>query len=105
MTIRAALIKALPSRLTVLSGLSDQIAQNLFVLHAETLLEAIDATAGVNQLLLAREERMAFGADFNADVLFGRTGFNHFAASTRNSGLLVVGMDIVSHECHLFQSL
>lgn len=34
-------------------------------------VEAIDTACGVNQFLLAREERVAGRADFNADVLRG----------------------------------
>ena len=34
-----------------------------------TLLEHINASTCVNQLLLAGKERMALGADFNFDIL------------------------------------
>ena len=41
------------------------------LLQAETLVEAINTSTGVNQLLLAGIERVALGADFNANVLLG----------------------------------
>ena len=34
--------------------------------------EALDASGGINQLLLAGEERVAGGADFEQDVAFVR---------------------------------
>jgi len=40
----------------------------LFV-HAEASLELIDAAADIDELLSARKERMALGADFNPHVL------------------------------------
>lgn len=36
----------------------------VFALHTVSLLELINAAAGINQLLFAGIERMAFGADF-----------------------------------------
>lgn len=67
------------------------------VLNTETLLEAVNTSAGVNNLLLAGEKRMALGADFNADFLGGGTCFDHVAASTLNGSGLVLGMQIFSH--------
>lgn len=43
-----------------------------FRLLAITLVEAINAPCGVNQLLFAREEWVAFGADFDAQVVLAR---------------------------------
>jgi len=80
------------------------LIQELFILHAETLLETVNAAAGIDQLLLAGEEGMAFGANFHTDVLFGRARLDDLTASASDGGLLIVGMDIFSHECHLFQS-
>lgn len=47
------------------------------------LLEALDAAGGIDQLLLAGEERMAIRADFQSERvrLGGRTGFEFIAAA------------------------
>ena len=66
-------------------------------LHAVALLEAINASAGVYQLLLTREEGVALGANVNDDVLLGGAGLNDIAAGTADRGLLVVGMDALFH--------
>ena len=39
------------------------------VTHIITLLESVNASAGVNKLLLAREERVAVRADINSEVV------------------------------------
>lgn len=44
------------------------------------LLESVDAAAGIQELLLASEERMACGANFDAKILFHRTSFERVAA-------------------------
>ena len=77
----------------------------LFARLLQTLFELINAAAGIDKLLFAGEERMAFGADLHADVLFGGAGFDHFAAGAGNGGLLVFGMDIFFHGNHLVSLL
>src|SRR5205809_378901 len=42
------------------------------LLLAITLVEAINATGSVHELLLAREERVAFGADFHVQLVLAR---------------------------------
>ena len=74
----------------------------IFASDTETLLEAIDASAAVNQLLLAGIERVALGANFDLDVLFGGTSLNDFAASTADRRLFVLRMDTFLHHIHLF---
>ena len=70
---------------------------------AEALLEAIHATAAVHQLLLAGEEGVALGANFNPQFLLGGAGFKGFAAHAAHDGLLVLGMDLFLHfDFHLF---
>ena len=44
------------------------------------LLEALDASGGVDQLLLAGEERMAGGADLQAHLVLGGVGLEGVAA-------------------------
>ena len=73
------------------------------LLQAKTLVEAINTSTGVNQLLLAGIERVALGADLNANVLLGRTGSKDIAASAADGGLFVVGMDTFLHFVHLFR--
>ena len=76
--------------------------RNLVLLQAETLVETIDTSTGVNQLLLAGIERVALGADFDSDVLLGRTSGKSVATCTADSGLFVLGMDTFLHFVHLF---
>ena len=66
-------------------------------LDAVTLIEAINTSAGINQLLLSGEERMAFGADFNLDVLGSGAGLNNVAASTLDGSGLILGVQIFLH--------
>ena len=55
------------------------------LLHVEALLEAIDATACIDELLLSGKERMALGANFNTDILLGGAGLDNITASAGNS--------------------
>jgi hypothetical protein len=63
------------------------------------LPELIDATAGVHDLLLAREERVAARAHFDLQVMAqGRARRERAAAAARNSDLLVIGMNSSFHD-------
>ena len=57
------------------------------LIQIETLLEAINTSAGVYQLLLTREEGVALGANVNDDILLGGAGLNDIAAGTADRGL------------------
>ena len=72
------------------------VVSKLFA-HVETLLEPIDASAGVNQLLLAGKEGMAIAADFHVDLLLGGTDLELIAAGTLDGGHLIVGMNTLFH--------
>ena len=72
------------------------------LLQAKSLVETINTSTGVNQLLLAGIERVALGANFNTDILLGGTGGKSVTAGAADGGLLVVGMDAFSHFVHLF---
>ena len=72
------------------------------LLNTKSLVEPINASTGVNQLLLAGIERVALGADFNTDVLLGGASRKDVATSTTDGSLFVVGMDAFSHFVHLF---
>jgi hypothetical protein len=58
-----------------------------------TSVETINTAAGVNQLLFAGIERVAFGTNFHADVFAGRTGMDYLAASARDRCVNVLGMN------------
>lgn len=69
------------------------------VLHTVTLLESVYTSAGINELLLAGEKRMAFGANFNANILFRGAGSDYIATCTSDSGFFILRMDIFLHSC------
>ena len=71
-------------------------------LDAVTLLETINTTARVNELLLAGEERVALGADFNAQLRLGGTRYESVAANAGHGRLLILRMDAFLHDFHLF---
>ena len=75
----------------------------LFGSHAVALLEAIHTAAGVHQLLLAGKERVALGADFNAQLLLGRARHEGIAAHAGNGRLLILRMNAFLHDFHLFR--
>ena len=72
------------------------------LLQAKTLVEAINTSTGVNQLLLAGIERVALGADLNTNVLLGGASGKDIATCTADGGLFVLGMDTFLHFVHLF---
>ena len=80
-------------------------ADSVHLLQVVLLVETINTTAGVYQLLLTCKERVTLGANFDLDVLLGGTGLNYFAACTTDSGLFVVGMDSFLHRIHLFRQV
>ena len=78
------------------------VVQASFLLQAESLVETVNTSTGVNQLLLAGIERVALGADFNSDVLLGGASSKDVTASATNCSLFVIGMDTFLHVVHLF---
>ena len=66
--------------------------------EVELLLELVHTAARVDKLLLAGEERMALGTNINLQVLLDGLGVVNRAASTGDSGLLVIGMDPLLHD-------
>ena len=80
---------------------SDFLRFRLLRLHAIALLEAINTSAGINQFLLAGEERMALRADIDAQLLLHGTRFKRLAANAANDRLAVVRMDLFLHGIHL----
>ena len=75
--------------------------QKLLV-HAVTLLELINASAAVNELLTAGIEGVALGADFNTNVLLGGASRKDVATRAADRGLFILGVDTFLHFLHLF---
>lgn len=67
------------------------------LLQAKSLVEPINASTGIDQLLLASVEGMALGADFNLNVLLRGTGRENVATGTADRSLFVLGMDTFLH--------
>src|SRR5579862_3055644 len=63
----------------------------------EPALEALDAAAGVDELLLARVERMALRADLDVQLGLRRAGLERVPARARDRGQDVLGMDAGFH--------
>ena len=72
------------------------------LLQAKPLVEPINTSTGVNQLLLAGIERVALGADLNTNVLLGGAGRKDVATGAANRGLFILGVDTFLHLVHLF---
>ena len=70
----------------------------------KTSVESVDASTGINKLLLAGEERVTIGANVNTDVLLGGAGFISCATGTLYDGSTVCGMNSFLHSFHLFIS-
>jgi hypothetical protein len=73
----------------------------LQLLTAETLVEALNTSAGVDQLLLTSVERMALGANFDVDLGLGGTSLDDVAACACDGAVNVVRMDTLFHSFHL----
>ena len=71
------------------------------LLTAEALVEALNTSAAVNQLLLTSVERMALGANFDVDLGLGGTSLDDVAASAGDGAVNVVRMDTLFHSFHL----
>ena len=60
----------------------------------ESLLELVNTSANVNELLLTRIEGVALGANFNSDLIaLSGLGGNGLAACATNYALFVIRMD------------
>ena len=68
-----------------------------FLEKAKLLVELGDTSAGIDQLLLAREEGVTLRADFHANVLLRGTCLNYITAGAFNRSLLIIGMDTFLH--------
>ena len=72
-------------------------------LHAVSFLEFIDTSAGINQFLLARKERVATAANihFQNVSLFGGTRFKGGTAGADNRYFVIFRVYIGFHVFHL----
>src|SRR5436190_3828722 len=61
------------------------------------LLELLQSAGRVDELHLAREERVAGGADFDADGLLGAARLEHVAAAARHGRLVVLRVNAFLH--------
>lgn len=71
---------------------------------AVLLLELLNPSSRIKQFLLAGEERVACTADFHFDLLPGGTGCELVTASTFDFNLLVLWVNILSHDLILRSS-
>jgi hypothetical protein len=75
------------------------------LLAAETLIEALNTSAGIDELLLAGIERVALGANFDVDLRLGAARLDHVAAGTGNGAVNVIRVDTLFHSFHLISVL
>ena len=69
----------------------------LFVVKIETLVETINTSAGINELLLTCKERMALRANINLEFALCGSGCESMATSTLYNCFVVFGMEILLH--------
>ena len=82
---------------------AEAVSIRLLESNAVALLEAIHTAASVHQLLLAGKERVALGANFNAQLLLRRARHEGIAANTGHGRLLILRMNAFLHDFHLFR--
>ena len=75
----------------------------VYQLKTISLFELIDTSTGINQLLLAREERMAIAANihFHNVAGFRRARLESSSTSASYSYFVIFGMNIRFHYFHL----
>ena len=85
------------------SGVDDPGYSQLSLARASGLGAAVAASeffhapGGIDEFLLAREKRMAGGADANFNVSFGRASVINRTAGANDIGLLIIGVNIRFH--------
>lgn len=72
------------------------------VLDTVFLFKSINTAAGIHEFLFACKERMAVGANLNAQILFNGTRFERIAASTCYGRYVVFWLNLLFHVFHLF---
>ena len=78
--------------------LAFSVCNRLLLGRLQSSLELINASAGVNKLLLTGEEGVALGANINSLLAaLGRSGLYNLTARATNGANLVIRMDSVFH--------
>ena len=72
-------------------------------MHTVTLLESLNTSAGINELLLTGKERMTLRAYIYTEICLCGACFYNITASACNLCLFIFGMNILSHFFHLFR--
>jgi hypothetical protein len=80
-----------------MNGLFSLRRKTSIFLDVVALLEAVDSSGRIYKLLLAGEKRVASRANFNVDVLRGRSCLDHVSARALDLGGVVRGMNSFSH--------
>ena len=73
------------------------LKEKTLLIQAVALLEHVNTPAGIDELLLAREERMAFGTNVHAQLRFRGAGLKFIAAGAFHSRGFVFGMNTLFH--------
>lgn len=68
-----------------------------FWLLGVTLLEPFHTSGGIDQLVFAGKEGVAFGANGDRDILDRRGGLNDVAAGAGDLHVMILGMNLLSH--------
>ena len=76
--------------------------RSLCLLESVLVLELLDTSAALRELLLSCKERMAGGANVCSDLGLGGPGHECIAACASNFTFLVLRMDSLFHAFHLF---
>ena len=81
----------------------NHLKASVYQLKTISLFELIDTSTGINQLLLASEERMAVAANiyFENFTIFRRAGLESSSTSASHSYFVIFGMYISFHSFHL----
>lgn len=90
-------VAALVSDFSALKSNSLNPCSDLVVTHIIAFLESVNTSACIDELLLARKERVAVGANIDSEVFAGGASFKRCAASTFYNDGLIVGMDSLLH--------
>ena len=77
----------------------NHLKASVYQLKTISLFELIDTSTGINQLLLASEERMAVAANiyFENFTIFRRAGLESSSTSASHSYFVIFGMYISLH--------
>ena len=81
----------------------NHLKASVYQLKTISLFELIDTSTGINQLLLASEERMAVAANiyFENFTFFRCAGLESSSTSASNGYFVIFRMDISFHYFHL----